>query len=236
MSRSAGAALTVAVLAVTGVAGCRRRPPARPPAAPAARTCPSPEVLARMISDDPRRATRADCVEYAPGFFWLGAVLGLTPPRLSMIYGGQPPSVFDVQPIPEDRVAEIIRDNPADLRVSIRKPSPDSRLVRVGVYGQHGGDRPMADELLVVLRLAAHAPPEILWVGPGDQVRTTAGCISERTVDFEMPFGDRLEMTTVERAHPRAGGGKTSCLAPPGTQQTVDVRPRPLAPGRPLKK
>jgi hypothetical protein len=240
MSRSAGAALVV--LAVIGAAGCRRRSPAPSPRPGDPHACPPPGVLARMVAGDEQgRVTRADCVEYAPGFFWLGAALafdGATAahPRLSLIYGGQPPSQFDLQPVPEDRLAQIIRDNRADLRVSIRKPSPDSRLVRVGVYGQHGGDRPMADELVLVLRLVAHAPPEVLWVGPGDEVRTTpAGCISERTVDFEMPFGDRLEMNVARRAHPRAPAGKGPCLAAPSTQEAVDYRPQPLRPARAVK-
>jgi hypothetical protein len=240
MSRSAGVVLVVlVVLAVIGAAGCRHRSPAPRPGRSDPHACPPAGVLARMVAGNQQgRVTRADCVEYAPGFFWLGAALAFdggtaAHPRLSLIYGGQPPSQFDLQPIPEDDLTRIIRDNRDDLRVSIRKPSPDSRLVRVGVYGQHGGDRPMADELVLVLRLVAHAPPEVLWVGPGDEVRTTAaGCVSERTVDFEMPFGDRLEMSTAQRAHVRVPGAKASCLAAPSTQQTVDYRPQPLKPGR----
>jgi hypothetical protein len=53
-------------------------------------------------------------------------------------------------------------------------------------------------------------------------------------VDLDMPFGDRLEMTTVQRARP-APGSKTPCAAPPpSTQQTIEYRPTALAASHPL--
>jgi hypothetical protein len=236
-SRHARAAALVLV-AVAALA-CRKRAAVRPaPPRSSGVDCPAPEVLARLVQE-PGRSTRTDCVVYAPGFFWLGAALTYdsataASPRLSLIYGGQPRGLFDLKSVSAQALTRIIQPNAAsDLRVSVRKPSRDSRLVRIGVYGQHGGDRPQADELVVVLRLVAHAPPEVLWMGDGDQVRTTpTGCVSERTIDFEMPFGDRLEMTTAQRAH--GPGGKQPCLAGPSTQQTVDFTPQPLAPSRPL--
>jgi hypothetical protein len=217
-------------------AACRRRPASRPVTAPAATpACPSPEALARLVAA-PGRQFRTDCVVYAPGFFWLGAALAYDPdganPRLSLIYGGQPPGVYDLDAAPPEALTRLIKAHP-DLRVNIRKPSRDSRLVRIGVFGQHGSpDHPEADEVVLVLRLVAHAPPEILWIGPGDQVRTDrSACIVERTVDFEMPFGERLEMTTVQRAHP-AAGGKQLCAAGPSTQQTVEFKAQSLKPSR----
>jgi hypothetical protein len=132
-------------------------------------------------------------------------------------------------------LVRLIKDNPNDLRVSIRKPSTDSHLVRIGVFGLHGGDRAEADELVAVLKLVAHAPPQLLWTGPGDQVRTTAdGCVAERTVDFDMPFGDKLEMTTMSRAHRKDPKVKATCPGVQNTQQTLDSRGQPLPPSRVL--
>jgi hypothetical protein len=177
-------------------------------------------------------------VSYAPGFFWLAVALSYQPdsaenPRLAMIYGGQPMRAFDLEPIPQDLLTKLIKANP-DLRVSIRKPAAESHLVRVGVFGQHG-DQAEADELVAVLQLVAHAPPHLLWTGAGDQVRTTPeGCVAERTVDFDMPFGDRLEMTTTARSHRKDPKGKQSCPAGQSTQQTVEYRALALKAARTL--
>jgi hypothetical protein len=216
----------------TGAAGKRDAGPG---------SCPPAEAIARLMTE-PGRALRTDCVDYAPGIFWMGAALSYQPktgaePRLSLIYGGPPPAAFDLQSLPRDALTQIIKNND-DLRVSVRKASAQSQLIRVGVFGQHGGPaRPEADELVVLLRLVAHAPPHVLWVGAGDQVRATPdGCINERTVDFDIPFGDRLEMTTVERAR-RAPGSASKQPCPggaPSTQQTIGYKPTPLPPSRPL--
>jgi hypothetical protein len=240
--RAGRLAATLACLALLLATACRKRAAVpRPKGHPrdGGVTCPAAETLAEMVSQQGRRAL-ADCVVYAPGFFWLGAALtyeapGGGQPRLSLIYSGQPPGgIFELEPVPSEALTRIIKAN-QDLRVSIRKPGPESRLVRVGVYGQHGGDRPQADELVVVLRLVAHSPPEILWTGPGDEVRTDAhDCVAERTVDFEMPFGERLEMSTVQRAHRREPGGKQTCIPAPSTQQTVEYKAQALKPSRPL--
>jgi hypothetical protein len=233
------------LLALALAPGCRKHSAPRPPAGlqgPGAITCPRPEELARMVQENGREA-RADCVVYAPGFFWLAAALSYDQgsganPRLSLIYGGGAPTIFEGLPVDGAALTALIKANAGqDLRVSIRKPSRDSKLVRVGVYGQHGGDHPVADEQVMVLRLVAHAPPEVLWTGPGDQIRTEpSGCVSERTVDFEMPFAERLEMTTAQRAHPRDASSKQPCPAAPSGQATVDYKPRPLPPSRPLTR
>jgi hypothetical protein len=227
-------------LALSAPVSCRKHAATLPrssSAGDAGPACPTADALASLVSE-PGRLTRGDCVVYAPGFFWLGATLSYQAtaarqPRLSLIYGGPPPTIFDVEPIPQVAVTRIIETS-QELRVSIRRPGTRSQLVRLGVSGQRGGEKPEADELVVVLGLVAHAPPRILWIGPGDEVRTDAnGCVRERTVDFDMPFGERLEMATVQRAHARDPGSKQPCPAPPGTQQIVDYQPRPLPPGRP---
>jgi hypothetical protein len=215
--------------------GCRRKPPARAlkPGDPS--ICPSAESLARMVQE-PGRTVKADCVSYAPGFFWMGASLSHDgaggDPRVSLIYGGQPARAFAIEPLPGEVLTRLIKENPGDLRVSVRKPSADSHLVRVGIFGLHGGDKAQADEVVMVLKLVAHAPPQLLWTGPGDQVRTGDGCVAERTVDFDMPFGDRLEMTTMARAHRQDPKGKATCPGVQNTQQTLESRGQALKPSR----
>jgi hypothetical protein len=229
-------ALLAALCLVAG--GCRRKAPPRTvkPGDPGA--CPAPDALARLVQES-GRTVKSDCVSYAPGFFWLGVSLshdaaGATP-RMSLIYGGQPLRAFPLEPLPLDVLTRLIKDNPTDLRVSIRKPTTDSHLVRIGVFGLHGGERTEADEMVAVLKLVAHAPPQLLWTGPGDQVRTTAdGCVAERTVDFDVPFGDKLEMTTMSRSHRKDPKGKATCPGVQNTQQTLDSHGQALPASRVL--
>jgi hypothetical protein len=229
----------VAALFLLAAAGCRKKAaaPAARPADPA--TCPAAEALARLVQE-PDRTSRTDCLAYAPGFFWLGAALtfdtaGGGNPRLSLIYGGPAPRAFTIEPLPQEVLARLIHDNPTDLRVSVRKPSAEGHLVRIGVFGLHGGEQAEADEMVTVLKLVAHAPPQLLWTGPGDQVRTSeAGCVAERTVDFDMPFGDRLEMTTMARSHRKDAKSKVTCPAGQNTQQTLEYKGQPLKPSSTL--
>ena len=58
----------------------------------------------------------------------------------------------------------------------------------------------------MLLQLVAHQPPKILWTGPGDQITTEGGCISEQLVEFEMLFRTRLERFNITRSRPVAGG------------------------------
>jgi len=221
---------------ILALAGCRRH--AVPTTAGA--VCPPAARIAALVGGRGRTVI-ADCVAYAPGFFWLGATLAYDSatkqdPRLSLIYGGHPPRAYDIGAAPADVLTRLISGN-QDLRVSVRKPSPASHVVRLGVYGQHGDhNHPEADELVVILGLVAHAPPQILWMGDGDRIRTAAdGCIALRTVDLDIPFGDRLEMATAERSR-RADGTPAPC--PPGRnmRQTIGYRPTPLPQGRVLRE
>jgi hypothetical protein len=223
----------VACLAL-GLSGCRKRlqpqgsSPERPAADAGGVTCPRDEDLVRQLAE-PGRTVRAHCLLYAPGFYWLGVALsydpkGATPPRLLYLSGGFTTRVYDIEPAPTAAIAELIKKS-EDVEVQIRKGRSESRLVRLGVLGKRAGGE--ADEVGLALQLVAHKQPQIVWTGAGDERRRSGSCLVDRHVDFEMPFGDRLEMVTSFHA-------PASCPTPPASQQTVEYRGVSIKPGRPL--
>jgi hypothetical protein len=199
---------------------------------PSSVVCPPADKLVHAVEADQKgRTVKASCVVFAPGYYWLGAALSFDPKtngdvRLHLLSGGQAQRISDIDPLPAEAIAGLMKTS-SDVQVQIRKGN-DNRLVRLGVVGrQANGD---ASEVGLVLQLVAHAPPRILWVGPGDEVRTADGCHTERTVDFEMPFGNRLEMFTNVRAK-----GGPQCAGGPGSQQQIEAgKGVPLKAGRPL--
>jgi hypothetical protein len=217
------------------LAGCKKKAPAaligRPSAAHLPTiVCPPSDKLAKAVEGDQKgRTVRTSCVVFAPGYYWLAAAVSFEPktgsdPRVHLISGGQAGRISDVEPVPAAALTELIKASD-DVDVQIRKGN-DNRLVRMGVRGRHGGE---SDEVGMVLQLVAHAPPRLLWVGAGDQRRTANGCTTERTIDFEMPFGTRLEMMTALRA-----SGGPGCSAGPTSQQQIESRGVALKAGRDL--
>jgi hypothetical protein len=137
---------------------------------------------------------------------------------------------FDVQPAPTADIARLIASGD-DVRVRIKMTQSSQSLVRLGVWARPRGQREvLADEVVVLLQLAAHAPPRILWSGPGDQANKGAdGCVTDRFVEFQMLFS-QLNMLTTARTRPGCPP------AGPGVQEQLPLRPVPLAPGRVLSK
>jgi hypothetical protein len=173
-------------------------------------------------------------VVFAPGYYWLGAAVSFDPKtksdvRVHMLTGGQTQRISEVEPLPAEALTRLIQSSDT-VEARIRKAAGENRLVRMGVVGRRrGGKQPEAEEIGMVLQLVAHAAPKLLWVGPGDEVRTEGGCTIERTVDFEMPFGSRVEMITSAR-----GKGGAKCSGGPASQQQIESRGVSLKIGRPL--
>jgi hypothetical protein len=239
-------------------AGCKKQPPPPPPApppmkpvaaAPAAAPspplpaipCPPAETFAPL--KEKGRALRTDCVEFSPGRYWLAGALSYDEktgkkPRLHLLSGGTGPRiiVFDVEPLPAADIEALIKQS-KEIGVKVRKTREDRALVRMGITGRWGTpERPEQREAGILLQLAAHAPPKMLWMGPGDQTTTgNDGCISEQAIDFELLFRTRLERFTMVRARPVPGGKPAApCGAGPSMQDSVSYQPRALAAGRPL--
>ena len=226
--------LMVLCLSASLASGCKKkRPAALKGPDPDSVVCPSPDRIVHAVEQDQKgRAVRAACVVFAPGDYWLGVAVSYDPKttsevRLHLLSGGQAQRISEIEPIPTDAIAALIKKSDA-VEVHIRK-GPDNRLVRLGVVGRRGGQKPEADEVGMVLQLVAHAPPRLLWVGPGDEVRTTDGCTVERTVDFEMPFGNRLEMISSVRAK-----GGSNCTSGPSSQEQIESKGVALKAGRAL--
>jgi hypothetical protein len=213
--------------------GCRRRAPrssgAGSQSADGGVSCPANEELARRLAE-PGRTVRAQCLLFAPGYYWLGAALsydakGAAPPRLQYLSGGYSTRAYEIEPAPVEALAALIKSS-NEVEVQIRKGRGESRLVRLGVVGRRAGGE--SSEVGMVLQLVAHKQPQVLWTGAGDERRRAPdGCVVDRHVDFSMPFGDRLEMVTTFSA---PGG----CATPPASQQAVDYRAVSIKPGRPL--
>ena len=244
------------VTTAASVSACKKKapPPAPAPAAPAAAQvppapplpeihCPPEDTFAALGGKG--RVLRTACVVFAPGRYWLGTALSYDDkpskggvgrsPKLSFLSGSPAGKVmvFDVQPLPTAAIEALIKDS-KQVGVQIRKTRDDRALVRLGVTGS-GGD-PAVDlrEVGMLLQLVAHKPPSILWTGPGDQITTEGGCISEQRVEFEMLFRTRLERFSITRTRPVAGGKPEACGAGPSMQETVGFQGVPLARGRVL--
>jgi hypothetical protein len=239
----------LALLLAAPLAGCRKRPPPAAPARTAAAPldagsvrCPTPEALAALVVE-PGRTVRVDCFPYSPQYFWTAAALsydpkgGGPPPRLAFVTGGPGLATlaFDIDPGPTEAIDRLIRGS-RGVAVRIKPARSRQHLVRLGVVGQHdprGSDGLQSEELALVLQLVAHAAPKLIWTGPGDQtVVGPDGCVSERTIDFEMPFRRDLEVFTSSQS--RATGGKPCPPGGPGTQESIPARAISLKAARPL--
>jgi hypothetical protein len=226
--------------AAAALAGCKKKPaapavPLRPGQPdPNSVVCPPVDRIAHAVEQDQKgRVVRASCVVFAPGYYWLGAAVSYDPKtkgdvRVHLISGGQSQRISDVEPLPAAALAELVK-NSDDVEARIRR-GPDNRLVRLGVLGRRKNRQPEAEEVGMVLYLKAHAPPHLIWVGPGDQIVTQDGCRLERSVDFEMPFGNRLEMMT----NTRAQGSGAGCHGGPGSQEQIESKGVALKAGRTL--
>jgi hypothetical protein len=226
----------VPVLLLIAAAGCRKPKPAASAPDAGGVTCPSSDALAAMVRE-PGRTLHVGCLAYAPAYFWTAAALSYETQsrgqvRLQLLSGGpgMGTSLFDVAPIPTDSVEELIRGT-TQLEVVVRKPH-GAQLVRLGVVGRKGAPpRVQSEEIVVLLRLQAHGPPAIVWVGGGDTVTLNEGCLHERTVEFELPFKTRLEMTSSARSRPVEG---RPCPPPSSLQEPLSMKALPLAKGRTL--
>jgi hypothetical protein len=233
--------LAAALLPAAGACKKKAPPPAPTPAGarpgapdPGSVVCPATETLTRMVQkDQPGRAVRTACVVFAPGYYWLGAALSYDDKtkgdvRLHMLSGGQSQRITDIDPVPAAALSDLMKKN-EEVEVRIRKSGSENRLVRMGVMGRRGGSKqPEGDEIGLVLQLVAHASPKLLWIGDGDRIRTADGCTVEQLVNFEMPFGNRLEMVTSAR------GSRPGCASGPASQEQIESKGVALKPGRPL--
>jgi hypothetical protein len=220
----------------------------RPDAAPI--SCPPAQAFAALAAPGGKnagqnagRSLRTGCVVLYEGFYWGAAALtfnekGPAQPALHFLTGG-PHSrtlVFDVDPAPAKEIEALIRSS-RQVAVNIRRPRGDRSLVRMGVVGNSGTpERPESREIGVLLQLVAHAPPKILWWGPGDQTSVEPnGCQNEQTVDFELLFRTRLQRFTTSRARPAAGAKAAApCSAPSSTQDEIAYQATALKAPRPL--
>jgi hypothetical protein len=188
------------------------------------------------------RVLRTACTVIYEGFYWGAVALsyaekGPARPSLHFLTGG-PASrtlVFDLDPAPAKEIEALIKAS-KQVTVGIRRSRGDRSLVRMGVIGQTGtAARPESRELGVLIQLVAHAPPKLLWWGPGDQTSVdTDGCLSEQTVDFELLFRSRLERFTSSRARRPEGSGTAPCASPSSMQENVPYQGTSLKPPRPL--
>lgn len=225
------------VICVAAASGCKKKRPAVNPALPRpdpnSVVCPPVDKIVHAVQADQKdRAVRASCVVFAPGYYWLAAAVSYDPKtkadvRVHLISGGQAQRISDVEPLPAAALAELVK-NSDDVEAVIRR-GPDNRVVRLGVLGRRKSQQPEAEEIGMVLQLKAHAPPLLIWIGPGDQIATQDGCRLERSVDFEMPFGNRLEMVTSTRAK-----GGANCTSGPASQQQIESKGVALKAGRAL--
>jgi hypothetical protein len=233
--------ILLVLCAAAALVGCKKKRPAGPAPTlgrsqpdPGSVVCPPTDRLVRAVEQDQKgRTVRAACVVFAPGYYWLGAAVSYDPKtrgdvRVHLISGGQAQRISDVEPLPAAALAELVK-NSDEIEARIRR-GPDNRLVRLGVLGRRKDRQPEAEELGMVLLLKAHQPPNLIWIGPGDQISTQDGCRLERSVDFEMPFGNRLEMITSTRAQ----GSGAGCRGGPGSQEQIESKGVALKSGRAL--
>jgi hypothetical protein len=188
---------------------------------------------------EPERTLRVDCYPFSP-FFWTAVALnydpkGVAAPKVSFVTGGPGfrALAFDVDPGPTEPIAQLIKASRA-VEVRVRPTRTRQRLVRLGIIGRHDDKGTDREELAMVLELVAHSAPHLIWAGPGDRATPAAdGCISERTVEFEMPFRRELEVFTATGSRP-GSPGKSCPPAGPGIQESAPLRGVPLRPARPV--
>ncbi|HEY0710669.1 MAG TPA: hypothetical protein VGG33_27950 [Polyangia bacterium] len=236
-------------------------PPAPKPALPEI-ACPPAETFAAFLEEPPPavpgkpgakkpakaaksggkgRAWRSSCIVFAPGRFWTAAVLSFEEktrkdPRIGLVSGSPngKAMIFDVVPLPTAAIEKLLSES-AEIGVQIRKTREDESLLRIGVTGGPGGGKPDKREFGLLLQLVAHHPPQMLWVGPGDEVVSEPnGCVTEQRIEFELLFRTRLERLTVAAALPDSSGKVPPQCAGggPSTQETVAYKPLPLPSGR----
>jgi hypothetical protein len=187
------------------------------------------------------RVLRTSCIVFSPGRFWTAVAFSYDEktredPRMGLISGAASgrAMIFDLVPLPTAPIEKLLQES-AEVGVQIRKTRNDESLIRLGVTGGPGAGKPDRQEIGMLVQLVAHQPPQILWVGPGDQVVTEPnGCITEQRIEFELLFRTRLERLTVGGSLPDATGKvPPQCPASgPSTQETVPFRGVPLPSGR----
>jgi hypothetical protein len=228
---------------VMAAGGCKKHPP--PPAAKGTAlhargggptiSCPGRDDLVKALSG--ANVVAVDCLAYNESMFWMAAALvrdehapdGL---RLALITGSPYVrwALYDLEPAPTAALKQLVAGS-EEVQLRVRTGRRERRLVRVGVVGRTKKSAPDSQEVLVLLKLGAHAPPEVVWMGAGDEVTTSAGgCVSERIIDFELLFGTRLEMFSSGHVIKPAA----DCPRGMDTQETVPPRAVRLQKGRPL--
>lgn len=214
--------------------------PTGSPSAPATVVnCPGPETFAPLDTTK-GRVLHSGCVVFSPGRYWLGTALSYEQktgkdPKLFFLTGGFGPriTVFDIEPIAAEQITKLVTTG-RNVGVKIRRTREDTSLVRLGVFADTGdAAKPETNEIGMLLQLVAHAPPKVLWTGPGDQIATGSdGCITEQVVDFELLFRTRLERFTSQRSRPAPGAKNPSCATGPSMQDSVPYQPLALKKGR----
>jgi hypothetical protein len=243
MRRQLATSMTVVLVLVTVAGGCRKRPPPAPsPAAKKAAlhpgptiSCPGHDELVKALAG--ANVMSVDCHAYNESMFWIAAALlrddhapdGV---RLALVTGSPyaPWAIYDLVPAPTAAIKQLVAGS-EEVQIHVRTGRRERRLVRIGVVGRTKKSAPDSQEVLTLLRLGAHAPPEVIWMGAGDEVTTSAGgCVSERAVDFELLFGTRTEMYASNRVIKAAA----DCPRGMDTQETLPARAVRLQKGRPV--
>jgi len=239
-------------LALAGGPACKKKAPpeAESDKAPAAAQkgpagpsleCPPPTTFAPLSTEKGRKLETA-CVVFASGLYWLATALEYDEktganPALYFMSGNASGRVmvYDLKPAPTEAIQKLIQDSKR-VSMQIRRTHNDNALVRLGVMG-HMGEGENADrvEVGMLLKLVAHAPPQVLWVGEGDRrVTGPDGCVEEQVIDFELLFRTRLEKFATARAYPAPGNKTATCRPGPSMQDSVAFKPVSLERPRPL--
>jgi hypothetical protein len=224
------------LLSILLAGACRKKPaPAPKPAEDTGGvTCPTNDSLAAMTKE-PGRAVQADCLVYAPKFFWTAAALSYDEktrrqPRLTLLSGGPNMSTaaFDVAPLPTEALERLLQESSA-VALKLRKPH-GTHLIRLGIVAQKGAPpRAESEEVAVVLKFIAHGPPSIVWLGPADQTTLADGCLHTRTIEFESTFSNHLDLVTT--SYSRAVDKDAKCPSSSSMQEPLSTKPIALKSG-----
>jgi hypothetical protein len=190
------------------------------------------------MTKQPGRAVQADCLVYAPKFFWTAATLSYDEktrrqPRLTLLSGGPNMGIaaFDVEPLPTEALERLLQENAA-VALKVRKPH-GTHLVRLGVVAQKGSaPKAQSEEVAVVLKFIAHGPPAIVWLGPADQTLLADGCVHTRTIEFESTFSNHLDLVTTSFSRPVDKDAK--CPSSSSMQEPLSGKPIALKSGHPI--